>query len=343
MPIALVLFLLIDWLIGLNVFVHDLFRLSGIIVGIAELLILSILFSKVPQTLRVIWTRGLIANTNNTSTLARFSDFLDRFEMTLNRQLAALIGGAAFAIVVALSTYPVRYWIETGRAPYADFRQFFYLGSGGAILLEVLLAFFIGLLVWRFGVVMFFINKLSREFKLRILPKHPDRSGGLRPLGDLCFNSALVILVPAITLSIWVVVGSQPLPGFEVYALWSGIFRKWLIVLSIASAFLFIQPLYGIHRQMEKQKQEIQHEMDEVSRQIGTILLKLRTQAETFGSEERIQQLAQLEFLRKVYEENSQVPTWPFDLNIVLRLAAVEAIPVMSFVVSTFAQFLAIN
>ncbi len=327
LPILLVLLLLADWLIGPQVFAKDLFRLSGILCAIVELLVVNYLFAQAPQTLKMVWIRGLIVSTDDTP--KKFSDFLHTFEQALNRQSSILVG-VAFAIAVAITTYPVRYWSRTGHSPYSDMSQFFRLSSGGVIFAEVLLAYFIGLMVWRSGVIAFFINRLSGEFQVRIQPKHPDRSGGLKPLGDLCLTNAFLILVPTILLSFWVAMKNQP--GFEGYALWSDIFRKWLLVLSIASIFLFFRPLYSIHQQMKEQKCKVQCELDELSFKMEEILLELRTKADVLSPDKGAERLKRLEFLRKIYEENRKIPTWPFDWHVIVKFAIAQAVPVLSFI-----------
>jgi hypothetical protein len=119
----------------------------------------------------------------------------------------------------------------------------------------------------------------------------------------------------------------------EIYAmLWSGLYRKWLVILSVAALFFFLQPLYRIHLQMKKQRQEIQLELDELSQRMGEISLELRTQAHTITPEQSAKKLASLEFMGKVYQENSRVPTWPFDWNIITKFVVAQAVPILSLV-----------
>lgn len=334
LPIAFALLLLADWLIGRSAFAGDLFRLSGVLTVIIELLIVSALFDKVPKALRTIWSRGLVGQPRDGQSVATaFTGFLQQFEATLNGRYAWLVG-VIFAIGGLIATYPIRYWITTGSSPYDHLDGWvgFYLWSGA--ILEIPLAYLLGLLTWRFGVIAFFVARLGEQFELKVQPRHPDRSGGLKPLGDLCLTNAFLILVPVFLLSGWVVAGTRT--GMEVYGLlWAGLFRKWLVVLSIAAAFLFFRPLYRIHQQMEKQRWGIQRELDELSGKIEEILLKLRTEADTLAPKEGAQRLEELKFMEQVYQESSQVPTWPFDWNIILKFVAAEAVPILSLTGAT--------
>jgi hypothetical protein len=143
----------------------------------------------------------------------------------------------------------------------------------------------------------------------------------------------LLLLFPACFLAYWgfvaTISGSE---GMRVYTvLWSGLYRKWLIVLSVGAFFLFLQPLYHIHLQMKRQHQEIQRELDDLSRKMDEISLELRAQADTLTPAQGTERLAQLEFMDKVYQENSRVPTWPFDWNIVTKFITAQALPLLSF------------
>jgi hypothetical protein len=83
---------------------------------------------------------------------------------------------------------------------------------------------------------------------------------------------------------------------------------------------------------MEKQRQEIQRELDKLSLRMEEILLELRTKTDMLSPDEGTERLKRLEFLEKVYEENREIPTWPFDWHIVIKLTAAEAIPILSFI-----------
>ena len=329
LPIAFALLLLADWLIGQSAFAGDLFRLSGVLTVIIELLVVSALFDKVPKALRTIWARGLIGQPSDAQSVATaFTGFLQQFEATLNSQYAQLVG-VIFAIGGIIATYPIRYWITSGSSPYHHLGEWigFYFWSGA--ILEIPLAYLLGLLAWRFGVIAVFVARLGGRFELKVQPRHPDRSGGLKPLGDLCLTNAFLILVPVFLLSGWVAVGART--RMEVYGiLWAGLFKKWLVVLSIAAAFLFFRPLYHIHQQMENQRRGIQRELDELSSKIEEILLKLRAEADTLAPDEGAQRLKELTFMEQVYQESSRVPTWPFDWNIIAKFVAAEAVPILS-------------
>ena len=328
LPIIFALLLLADWLIGSRIFAGDLFRVSGVVTVVVEIVLVRILFDKVPEALCAIWRRGLVGLPDDDRAAEAFLDFIGRFEAALNHRLAWVVG-AVFAVGGVIATFPIRYWMASGGSPYTQAGQWFAFYVRGGAILEIPLAYMLGLLAWRFGVVAWFIARLGEQLDLRVQPRHPDRSGGLKPLGDLCLTNAFLLLVPASLLSAWIVAGTQS--GLEGYAiLWSGLFKKGLVLCSVAAAFLFFRPLYHIHWQMQKQRQGIQSDLDELSGKIEEIALKLRAEADTLAPDEGARRLDELKFLEKVYQESSQAPTWPFDWNIVLKFVTAEAIPVLS-------------
>lgn len=327
LPIIFALLLLADWLIGSSIFAGDLFRLSAVVTVVVEILLVRILFDKVPEALCTIWRRGLVGLPGDDQAAETFLDFIERFKAALNSRLAWVVGGV-FAVGGIIATYPIRSWITSGGSPYTQAGQWFAFYVRMGAILEIPLAYMLGLLAWRFGVIAWFIARLGEQLDLRVQPRHPDRSGGLKPVGDLCLTNAFLLLVPAFLLSTWVVASTQP--GMELYSLWSGLFKKGLVLLSVAAAFLFFRPLYHIHRQMQKRRQEIQSDLDELSGKIEGIALKLRAEADTLAPDEGARRLDELRFLEKVYQESSQSPTWPFDWNMVLKFATAEAIPILS-------------
>src|SRR5262249_36990449 len=93
LPILLGFMLLADLLIGKNMIVRDLFRLTGIISAIVELIVIKVLFSKVLEVLISIWSQNLVTIPNNpNSTQMEFLEFIHDFESGLNNHFSILTG-----------------------------------------------------------------------------------------------------------------------------------------------------------------------------------------------------------------------------------------------------------
>jgi hypothetical protein len=333
LPVLLIVGLLADWLVGAGAITRDLFRLSGALAVLAELVVCYVLFGQVPEALRTVWLRGLIRRSRDGRPAApAMIDFLKQFEARLNHRWAWAIGGL-FVVGALLATYPIQFWLREGRSPFTDWGQWagFYLTTGPVAYVPV--AFIAGLLAWRVGVIAWTVNELGQRFELKLQPSHPDRCGGWRPLGDLCLTSAFVILVPAILFSVWIAVSAWP--GYEIYQLWAGLFRNWLLVLCLLALFLFVLPLYRIHEQMTLQRRVVQRELDELSLKIEDLSLTLRQESERLTADEIKKRLDALQAMQQVYDKDQRTPTWPFDWSLFARFVAGLAVPFLSLVGAT--------
>ena len=329
-PIVIGILLLADWLAGPRPgsFAHDLRRLSSMLIVIVALVMLRILFDRVPQDLRLLWTRGLIRSTKG------YPDFIAQFEQTLNSRWAWLVG-AACALIGFVSTYAMRFLIATGHWPEIDLVSYYFQGNFAVNVVP--LGYLIGLLAWRVGVIAYFVSRLGQRFDLAIQPKHPDKCGGLQPLGDWCLTIALLLLLAASYFSFWGVVITFFSSGADqaIDQLWTGWYQQLLVVLSVLAVFLFVQPLYAVHLQMEQRRREIQAELDELSHKIDELMLELRTKADTLTPEQGKQRLETLDFMQKVYDQSKHVPTWPFDAESLWRFVAAQAVPLLGLISTT--------
>jgi hypothetical protein len=310
-PALLVLLVLADWLIGAGTFSRDVFRMTNVLNAALILLVVQMLFDRLPRAFETVWRRGLIDVPSGNIGLHPFLDYINTFEAALNSKYERVL-----ALILALgglfATYPFRYFMIAGRFPFDLWEMLvYYFGAQVGILAPVLGAI-VGVLVWRVGTIAYFIGVLGERFPLKIQVNHQDQAGGLKPLGDLTFNIAIIILIPSIFLAVWgfITVFFHD-PALELYTmLWGGFYRQLLVVLGALSLFAFIQPLYKIHLRMEEYARRIQAELDSLSQKIETLSLELRSQADEIGPQAGEDKLHAIEFMKKVYSENSQIPTW---------------------------------
>jgi len=121
---------------------------------------------------------------------------------------------------------------------------------------EPLIGFMLGLMAWRMVIIGWKISKLAESYKIILLVIHPDRCGGLAPIGNLCLLSALIIAVAGIHLGIWSLIK----PGYQ--------FNGLIAVPLGLSVFAFFIPMLTVHTAMEEEKQHIQKQLDELSHRL---------------------------------------------------------------------------
>jgi hypothetical protein len=149
---------------------------------------------------------------------------------------------------------------------------------------------------------------------LVIIPGHPDRAAGLKPIGDFYLYQSLVASVPAIFLAGWVLLvvlaGANPEIGrYQPYL------DQYLALLIVAVAFevlVFLLPIRSVHTMMKRCKEEILREADQLSVTIET--LRARLAAGQDDDWERNGQRLALLLERRDHLEKT--PTWPWDPSI---------------------------
>ena len=330
LPILVVLLLLADWLIGSRAFAGDLFRLTGVLTIAIEFIVLGQLFGNLPEAFESIWARDLLWYSPDSEQREKeFIKFIDAAEAALNSRWSSAVGILG-AIAGVSATYPVRFFLQTGASPFNFDELLAYYVWGNAAFVAAPLGYLLGFLIWRVGVIAVYISKLGRTFEIRIQPNHPDQCGGLRPIGNLCLMIALLLLAPAVFLSVWGFATTFFNAGGEIYnQLWSGLFRQWLVLLSGLALFAFLWPLYSLHLQMDRQRREIQTELDDLAQRIDELSTQLRTLAHTLTPEQGGEKLKSLEFMEKVYEANSRIPAWPIDWQTILKFSSAQAVPIL--------------
>lgn len=327
LPAVLGLVLLYDLLVGLegligrSAFAGDWFRISFAVGIILEFVVINKVFAEVPRTLAIIWRRDLIANpaAAGERVAERFNAFLDRFEALLNHKGYALVVGLLVSLAILRGTYPFVYRDAYGTFPGA---------ISPVVFAESFVGFFFGLFAWRYAVIAFMIGRLASNFKLEMQAQHPDRCGGLEPLGNLCLWNALILVIPAIILALWL--GVATLPRYAFFELWSSLFRQYLMVLTVLSIFLFFYPVGKIHQRMAEARGRMLEELDALTARADAILGRLRNEVDSLPAEESDEYLEKLATYRRVFEENASIPAWPFDWRIALKFSVAQVVPVLS-------------
>ncbi|MGH3926244.1 MAG: hypothetical protein ACRDTT_25835, partial [Pseudonocardiaceae bacterium] len=150
---------------------------------------------------------------------------------------------------------------------------------------------------------------------LVIIPGHPDRAAGLKPIGDFYLYQSLVASVPAIFLAGWVLLvvlaGAKPEIGrYQPYL------DQYLALLIVAVAFevlVFLLPIRSVHTMMKRYKEEILlSEADRLSVAIEALRARLAD-----GQDDEWERNGQrLALLLERRDHLEKTPTWPWDPSI---------------------------
>lgn len=318
-------------LFGGRFFLTDAPRTSGYICAAVATLFFVRLYNLVPEALQTLWNRGVLMSGEDgqTSEMA-YVRFVEEFETRLNNR-----GGILFGLGVLPVGLTLFYWAFT------QFSLETWLGAMLRMILGPLSTFLAGLILWRLIVIAYETSRIPHLFRLLVQPAHPDQSGGLEPLGKLCLNNALVVIGPVLYFVGWVVVLSLPdvlhsyprieaqVQVFEIYFK-TGLIQVGLLGLLVAELLVFFLPLVEIHQEMKRQQLRHQQHLDKLARRIDRINQELLQLVFGDDSTDPQKSLETLKWLRQVYQENKQFPTWPFNFEIALKLTTSVGVPFLS-------------
>jgi len=313
--------------------------ISGVLAAAVAGFLFQVLLNELPEILHKLWRRGVLAPwpgagpESEADLGGTYLAFIDRLDRYLNSRLSWACGlGIAGALFMSFPArfshgsawwwHPLRWLVDPVTAG-----AWAYLGS---VTLQLVLAFVLGLLLWRMAVIAVMVARLGSTFEFDLRLQHPDHSGGLRPLGDLCLTNALILSAPAIFLAGWLIV----IPGFGAdhnrYGAYVPYYESLLVVVFGLAVVAFALPLYAVHRGMLRQRARLQEPLYELGARIDELTRTLLAEART-GAADRLDQLRrEQETLAQIYGATSDIPTWPFDRAILRKFTIAQFIPLLS-------------
>lgn len=192
----------------------------------------------------------------------------------------------------------------------------------------IFLAYLVAYIMWILFVIAGYIRWLMPTFQIDIQPEHADQCGGVKRLGDICFEIGLILVIPSILVGFFVFLTFNPntISPFKF-----GVYTA-LFVLVVFASVAFFWPLLKIHNEMVKEKERFN---DEAISKIAPVKNRLRDLVSS-GEKTDIEKIKdlekQLEALEKLYPENMNYPTWPFTTNVVLVFYTSQILPIFTVV-----------
>jgi len=254
-----------------------------------------------------------------------YRSFLNEYQDKLLSSHRYIIISTAVIASVGILSLLLRVYVAS---PYS--LLLFCILPGGAIL-----GYFLGMSSWTMLVTGFYLRTVTTRFDLHVEPGHPDNCGGLRPLGRFCFSMALPILVGVVFFAIYGIgssLYSMLLPNVsDTMRLGAG---AGLLVFDVPLAALaFFFPLWGIHREMVRQK-ELYEE------RFATYQAKMRQELwssiDTNAFDEARTIRRQINILQLLHPNTLDYPTWPFSRRLLALYLIPQILPLLSLVLPLF-------
>lgn len=206
-----------------------------------------------------------------------------------------------------------------------------------SVLLTFLLwSYLIGLITWHIYVTIKYIRLLSHQFDIIIKFGHPDKCGGLEPLGDFCFIMARPVLIlglMAATLGIAALLESNTATISSLYtrvglgdiaefrnSIGEGAIVLLFVVILPLLAIIFFVPIWNIHCLMLANRQKAEDIVAELSSQLEQ---EIREHITLNGELSRAKEAEyKLKIVRSITSGEQRYPVWPFRTDVVFKLFA---------------------
>jgi hypothetical protein len=154
-----------------------------------------------------------------------------------------------------------------------------------------------------------------------MLPFHPDKCGGLRPVGQLGLRNQTTLSILGLNVVILAVVSLSSLPRLP---------SQYHLIAVSAVAYLilgpivFMAPLLPFRRGMLRTKSEW---MSEVARRLRIEFDRLRIQIQSAQITKEDEDL--VDRLRKIGSVIEELPVWPFDARTLRKFAGAYVVPLV--------------
>ncbi len=322
----------------------DQLQITGFVVYAAIFLVLKNVYLNASKLIDELWQRKIFPEDSKTNLI----EFSTKLEVLANHKLLQAVFSLSILLTPLIGIiYSCAEQNATGMGLLFCNYQKGWVRSSKSILEFIIVACLV-LMVWRVFVIAWGIQKLGSSFDLRPNWYHPDKSGGLLPVGITCFWIAAVLGIPGIYLGAWQIICLESgtllcnnIPRLATRMLY---FQEYLFFIIVASLISFIWPLWTIHKVMVKKRATLHHgelntigqKINEISQQLILNTRRISIPAQVNAADEakdKIEESGKLQeklgILQKIYLDLEQLPVWPFNKNIVLQVISTQGIPIL--------------
>jgi hypothetical protein len=173
-----------------------------------------------------------------------------------------------------------------------------------------------------------FLNKLVDLSTIHLLPFHPDKCGGLRPIGRLGLRNQYTLTILGLNVVILALVSLHSLPKLP------------FLIMTSAAAYLilgpivFMGPLLPFRRGMLRTKADW---MGEVAKRLRVEFERLRVQIQTGQISKEDEDF--VDRLRKIGSVIDEFPVWPLDARTLRKFASAYVVPLISLCFSVVGKY----
>jgi hypothetical protein len=319
------------------------FFLFGLIVLVVELYVTRDFFENIPRTFQDLVERKVIKGLGKDRLVnLKLSTFVREFEDRLNGR-GPLVIGCILEVLILIANqramlFPIIFLPK-------DYPVFALIINFLTLFMPLTIAgYAIGVVIWKCFVTGYFVHRFSTLFDIAISPSHPDKSGGLKPLGDLIFSLALILIVASLAFSILTVANqinaaiyqvlvSLYSPKYQIVAPYLLYTTVWVAKVSLGIVLIlsfvsFLLPLTSAHRRMRSEKESLLSGLTGV----GNKIAELEKRAKQLNLDYKVRNdiFEEINSLSKIYDRTYKAPVWPFDRDILIKFFTPQVISILS-------------
>ncbi|MBU7046363.1 MAG: hypothetical protein HXS54_07980 [Theionarchaea archaeon] len=300
-----------------------------LVLGICGIILINQFLKSVPTTFAGLWRNQILKSKTRLETpVNEYNRQLREVEVKINSK-KSYIFAAAYIVISSVIIFVDLFRIPVEESPiimYNDIRVYFWSGIASH-LAYALLYFVLIIILYKSILLIHFLRKLNKAFDFQVNPLHPDKSGGLKPLGDFCIaiNYILFIFFIAI-IAFYAFPQSEELSSVMYFGLPSYIFF---------ATFLFVYPLWPVHDSMKEQKYEI---LGKLKEKLGP---DFEEALDVLAERDMYESLKTPRVLKpeRIYETANIMWVWPFNVSGLLLFFAAASIPVLSVIAITYGAY----
>jgi hypothetical protein len=257
----------------------------------------TVTFSGAPPELTEVWARNF----------------------TLANVLAQVLAVAVGALIASInyevySKEAIGFWISAG----GRLRPVGYVFVGSIFMFYAVLTVYI---VRGLAIAVLF-ESIVHHAEIRLLPMHPDRAGGLRPMGTLGLRNEYVLMLLGLNVVLLAFVSYRYL---HVPAPLAWVIMAAVIAYCVLGPIVFTAPLLPFRRGMLKTKESL---LAEVAQRVRIELARIRRELNGGQLSQEDEEL--IERLRKIGKFIDELPVWPFDASTLRKFVLAYVVPLLS-------------
>jgi len=206
--------------------------------------------------------------------------------------------------------------LEWGNVDYPNSFEYYPLIAIISSLFFIVSSFICGAFIWHLITIVRIIRQFC-QLDIELIPLHPDKAAGLKPLTKVTSRMNYLILISMIVPLWWVFVMSVDPYDPSILSM--------AVPVTILSFIVFLLPLTKAHGIMSKKKKEHLELLSKEYHQLNKKLIDVKNKKLNI-KKKYIEKLNQIQDL---YQKTDRMPVWPFNLNYLIKIIVTIGLPLV--------------